>query len=115
VGGNTITVTGAGFGTNATTQVLLDGVAVPAANIVSVTSTQIGYVAPAHAAGNVTVTVTVNGTVLAGSGTYTYGAVSTLPGSKPPGPAGGPPSALPAVRPAGARGGVPNPLPPSRP
>ena len=43
--------TGAGFGTTANTEVRLNGVAVPAASIASVTGTQIVYVAPAHAAG----------------------------------------------------------------
>ena len=59
-GGNRVTITGAGFGTAATTKVLLDGVALPAASVVSVTGTQIVFVAPAHAAGNVAVTVKVN-------------------------------------------------------
>jgi hypothetical protein len=84
-GGNTVTLTGVGFGTAATTQVLLDETAIPAANITSVTGTQIIYVTPAHAVGSVVVTVTVSGTALEGRGTYTYAAVNPLPGPKPPG------------------------------
>lgn len=115
-GGNHLTVTGTGFGTTANTQVLVDGAAIPAASIVSVTGTQIVFVAPAHAAGNVAVTVKVSGAVLAGSATYTYGVVNALPPSQPPGPAGGAPDPLPGVRPAGpTRGTTPNPLPASRP
>jgi hypothetical protein len=98
-GGNSVTLTGVGFDTPANTQVLLDGVALPAANITSVTGTQIVYVAPAHAAGSVVVTVKVSGATLAGSATYTYGVVNGLP---PP-------------RPSGGTGGSPNPLPSSRP
>ena len=104
-GGASVTLTGLGFGTTANTQVLLGGVALPGASIVSVTSTQVIYVAPAHAAGNVTVRVTGSGTPLTGSATYTYMAVNPLPGAQPPVPDGGAPSALPGSRPAATTGG----------
>jgi CSLREA domain-containing protein len=49
-------------------------------------------------------------------GAFEYPVPTLLPGAKPPGPAGGPPSPLPAVRPPGSPGGVaPNPLPAPRP
>jgi hypothetical protein len=115
-GGTSVTLTGAGFGTSATTQVFLDGSALPAASIESVTDTRIVYIAPAHAAGSVTVTVQVSGTALAGSATYTYGTVAPLPGAKGSGGTGGSPPALPAARPLGTSGGTaPNPLPSPRP
>jgi hypothetical protein len=115
-GGNRVTLTGVGFGTAATTQVLIDGTAIPAASLTSVAGTRIVFVAPAHAAGNVTVTVKVGGTTLAGSVTYTYGAMTPLPGAKPPAPVGGPADPLPVARPAGPAGGsAPSPLPVSRP
>ena len=118
-GGNTVTLTGVGFGTAATTQVLLDGTAIPTANITSVTGTQIVYTAPAHAAGNVSVTVTVGGTTLAGSATYTYGVVNALPGGKPTGGTPGSPNPLPGSRPTvptgPTSGTAPNSLPAARP
>ena len=115
-GGNKVTLTGVGFGTAASTQVLLNGVALPAGSIVRVTGTQIVYVAPAHAAGNVTVTVKVSGTPLAGSVAYTYGTTTPLPGTEPTGGIAGSPSPLPGSRPAGTTGGsAPNPLPAARP
>src|SRR5258708_39654160 len=86
-GGSNVLLTGAGFGTTANTQVLMDGVALPGAGIVSVTGTQIVFTAPAHAAGSVTVTVAVNGMPLGGGATYTYGVVKALPGAGPSGPA----------------------------
>ena len=114
-GGNQVTLTGTGFGTKANTQVLLDGSTLPATSLVSVSGTEIVYVAPAHAAGNVAVTVKVNGTLLAGSGTYTYGSVSPQPGTKPPGGTGGSPTVLPGSRPTGTTGQIdaPNPMAPS--
>ena len=49
-------------------------------------------------------------------GAFEYTVINPLPGPKPPGPVGGPPSPLPAVRPAAPRGGsAPNPLPVPRP
>jgi hypothetical protein len=115
-GGNRVTLTGAGFGTSATTQILLDGVALPATNVTSVTGTQIVYVAPAHAAGSVTVSVKVNGTALAASATYTYGMTTPLPVPNPPGGTGGTPNPLPSSHPAGPPSGtIPNPLPVPRP
>jgi hypothetical protein len=117
VGGSRVTLTGVGFDTAATMQVLLDGTALPAANLVSATSTQIVYMAPAHGAGSVTMTVTANGAPLVGSVTYQYGSVSPLPPPKTTGTTDGQaPNALPGPRPAGTTGGpAPNPLPLSRP
>jgi hypothetical protein len=107
---------GGGFGTAGNTQVLLDGVAIPAANIVSVSGTQVVYTAPAHSAGVVLVTVKVNGAALAGSVAYQYGTVSTLPGIKSSGGSLGNPSAQPVNRPTGPmQPGSPQPVPGSRP
>src|SRR5262249_35808671 len=115
-GGNTVTLSGAGFGTSTNTQVLVDGTAIPAAHLSSVTGTQIVFTAPAHAAGSVSVGVKVNGTALAGSPTYTYGAVNPLPGAQPTGGTVGAPSAVPGARPsASSDGTAPTPLPPARP
>jgi hypothetical protein len=115
-GGTSVTLTGIGFGTSANTQVFLDGSALPAASIESVTSTQIVYLAPAHAAGSVTVTVQVNGTTLAGSAMYTYGTVNPLPGAKALGGVPGTQAPLPTARATGTSGGTaPNPLPTPRP
>ncbi len=112
-GGNRVTLTGAGFGTSATTQILLDGVALPATNVTSVTGTQIVYVAPAHAAGSVTVSVKVNGTELAASATYTYGMTTPQPSSHPAGPPSGTiPNPQPSSHPTGPpSGAIPNPQP----
>lgn len=92
------------------------GTAIPAASIVSVTGTQIVYLAPAHAAGPVTVAVSVTGVAAAASMGYTYVTVAPLPQPQSPGPAGGPRAPLPAVRPPGTTAGsVPNSLPAPRP
>jgi hypothetical protein len=99
--------------------VLLNGTALPAASVVSVTGTQIVFTAPAHAAGSVTVTVKVSGTPLPGSVTYRYGSVAPDPGVKPSGGTGGSPNHMPGARPQGATGQTggtkPNSLPAQRP
>lgn len=116
-GGNTVLLTGFGFGTTANTQVLLDGVALPASSITSVSPTTIDFVAPAHASGAVTITVIVGGVTAAGSATYTYGPVAPLPVGQPAPSPVTPANPLPPQRPVSqpAPGGVPSPLPPSRP
>jgi hypothetical protein len=114
-GGNRVTLTGSGFGTVANTQVLFDGEALPAGSIVSVTATQIVFTALAHEVRSVSVTVSVNGTALAGSVTYMYAKVAPQPGTKPGARSVGAPSAVPGARPAGPSGGTtPDSLPPSR-
>ena len=96
----------------------MDGVALPGGSIVSVTGTQIVYVAPAHAAGSVTVTVAVNGTAAGGEcdvhvragDESAAGAEATWRPRRWP--------TEPAARGDGRRGrpgGVPNPLPAPRP
>jgi hypothetical protein len=67
-GGNTITVTGSGFVAGATT-VTVDGVALPASAVEVLSPTRLRFVAPAHAAGVVTVTVSTDGGT---SATLTY-------------------------------------------
>lgn len=114
-GGNMVTLIGIGFGNASNTTVLLDGVALPAASVTSVTGTTITYTAPVHVAANVTVTVKVSGATLSGSVTYTYGEAVTLPGSKPTGGPNGSPVALPGSRPQGNPSGNPNPVPAPRP
>ncbi len=114
VGGTSVTLSGAGFGTSANTQVLIDGVALPTTSVTSVIGTQIVYIAPAHAAGSVVVTVTVDGTTLAGSATYTYYIVE-LPGGRATGGTGGSPAEVPGSRPTGTTGGTAPITTPSRP
>jgi len=110
-----VTLTGSGFGTVANTQVLFDGEALPGESIVSVTATQIVFTAPEHAVGSVSVTVSVNGTAVAGSVRYMYARVAPQPGTKPGAGSGGAPSAVPGARPAGPSGGTaPDALPSSR-
>src|SRR5690606_23103470 len=75
-GGNTVTVTGSNFVVGATT-VTVDGVTVPAAEVTVVSATELTYVAPAHAAGPVAVTVTTAGGT-SGPLTYTYVEIPTL-------------------------------------
>jgi hypothetical protein len=115
-GGNTVTLAGFGFGTPADTQVLIDGVALPAGQVTSVGARSITFIAPAHAAGTVTITVRAGGTLVSGSVGYQYGAVSALPGARPSGGTPGPipPIPLPPARPAGSPLGQPGPLPPHR-
>ncbi|MHB8647740.1 MAG: choice-of-anchor Q domain-containing protein [Thermomicrobiales bacterium] len=96
-GGNHVILTGVGFGTAANTQVLSNGIAIPAANLTSVT-----------------VTVTVNGTALSGSVTYQYGVVNPLPGRQPVTGSGNP-DPLPLPRPSAPPQGNPRPLPTPRP
>lgn len=116
-GGNKVAITGAGFGTTAANvQVRVDGTAIPAASIVSVTDTQIVYIAPAHAAGNATVTVVAGGTTAPGSATYTYDTVNSVPSVPSGGSTGNSsPNPVPGGRPSGAPSGNPNPIPGSRP
>ena len=110
-----VTLTGTGFGTAANTVVFVDGVAVPAAAVMSVTATQLVYIAPAHTAGATTVMVAANGAMSAGQ-TFVYGTANALPNPQGGSPIGSPPP-LPNARPpaVSAPGGPPAPLPPSRP
>lgn len=116
-GGNSITLTGIGFGTAADTQVLIDGVAIPAVAIIRISPTAITVVAPSHAAGTVTITVRVAGTLAAGTVPYRYGPVTPLPQPLPTAPAASPVAPLPQSRPIGPPPGGPTaaPLPAPRP
>jgi hypothetical protein len=115
-GGGIVTLTGQGFGTTTNTDVLINGVAIPAANITSVTATTITFTAPPHAAGAATVAARVSGAT-SPSLTYQYGTVATTPATKPPGMTSGSPNPLPPVQPqpAGPASGSPRPLPGPRP
>ena len=116
MGGSRVTLTGGGFGTvAASVQVLVDDAPIPAASIISLTGTQIVYLAPAHNAGNATVTVKIGGVAASGSVTYTYGTVNPLPGTQPTGGGGGNPNPLPGPRPNPPPSGSPSPLPGPRP
>lgn len=78
-GGTTVTLSGFGFGTTADTQVLVNGVALPGASVLSVAARSIRFTAPAHGNGTVTITVRVAVTVASGSMTYTYGPIYSQP------------------------------------
>jgi hypothetical protein len=118
-GGSKVTFTGAGFGAvPPSVQVLVGGTAIPAGSIVSVTDTQIVYLAPAHAAGTAGVGVKVGGVAAAASVNYTFGTVTALPSPEPPGASGGSPGPQPGARPAGSASGgsgSPGSLPAPRP
>jgi len=93
-GGTTVTLSGFGFGTTADTQVLVNGVALPGASVLSVAARSIRFTAPAHGSGAVTITVRVAGTLASGSMTYTYGPVISQPPAPHPvvaPPVGAPP------------------------
>jgi hypothetical protein len=112
-GGVSVTISGAGFGTNPT-QVRVTFGAVPA-TVRGVSDASIRVTTPAHAPATVDVTVVVNGVSGTKAGAYMYGTVSPLPGALPPGMPGGPTVSLPAARPVGATGGpTPSPLPGGR-
>ena len=113
-GGGSVTIRGAGFAAGVTS-VTFGGTLATTVRVDN--NTQITAVAPAHAAGAVDVTVTVNGMSVTKAGAYTYGTVMTLPPPQQPGSgAGTAPNPLPVTRPPGisAPGGSPNPLPPAR-
>ncbi len=115
-GGNLVTLSGQGFGTATNTVVVLDGVALPATAIRSVTATTITYTAPAHGSGTVTVKVVIGGVTVSGSVTYTYGPEMPVPAPRSGGGTDSHPVALPGSRPGGVIGGAaPNPAPPPRP
>jgi len=112
-GGSHVTITGAGFAGGAS---VLFGNAT--ATVTNVTATMLTVTVPAHAAGTVDVTVTVNGASATKAGVYTYGNVSPIAPPRPPAgsPVSGKPIPMPSSRtivgtPAGP---TPNPLPPSR-
>jgi hypothetical protein len=114
-GGGSAALSGIGFGTTVSTHVLLNGAAIPAANVTSVTPTTVTYQAPAHGVGTVTVTVTVSGTAGLGSVSYQYAVINAPPSAKPSGgTSGSSPVSLPGSRPVGSSQGVPSSLPPSR-
>lgn len=118
-GGGTVAISGAGFGYGAGVQVAFGSGAGSAATIVQVTNSTITVRVPAHAAGAVDVTVTMNGVSGMKAGAYIYGTADPIPAMKPPGTTGGPANPLPAPRPTGPTGptGVtaPSPLPGARP
>ncbi|MFC5345246.1 IPT/TIG domain-containing protein [Brevundimonas staleyi] len=82
-GGTSVTLTGSGFVTGSTS-VTIGGTTVSAAGVTVVSATSLSFTTPAHAAGDVAVTVTTpNGTSAPGSFTYVGGAlpvVEMLPG-----------------------------------
>jgi hypothetical protein len=111
-GGNPVTITGAGFGTDLSHVTVKFGATT--ATIRSVSDAQLVVTAPAGS-GTVTVAVTVNGISAMPSGSYTYGGVNTLPGTKPGG-GNGSANPLPDPRTSGpASGGTPDPIAQSRP
>jgi hypothetical protein len=113
-GGGSVTITGAGFGTDPAQVTVKFGTT---ARVTSVSPTAITVATPAHAAGTVDVTVTVNGLSATKTGAYTYGTVTPLPPPQQPGSgAGTAPNPLPGTRLPGmsAPGGSPNSLPPAR-
>jgi hypothetical protein len=113
-GGGSVTITGAGFGADPAQVTVTFGTT---ALVTSVTPMAITVTTPAHAAGTVDVTVTVNGVSATKAGAYTYGTVTPLPPPQQPGSgAGTAPNSLPATRPPGmsAPGGSPHSLPPAR-
>jgi len=111
-GGTTVTLTGAGYAAGAA--VSIGGVS--CTNVQIVNSTTLRCTTGAHAAGAVDVVVTVGSATGTLTGGYTYGALTPLPGPKPPGGSPGSPSPLPGARPPGTTGGpAPNPLPAARP
>ena len=94
--------------------------ATPGTNVVVHSATSITVTAPAHAAGQVDITVVnTDARGVDAPLAYTYGTLSTLPGSKPSGESGsgsGSPGTQPNPRPAGpAQGGSVQPIPPTRP
>jgi hypothetical protein len=113
-GGNHVALTGLGFGTTpASVSVTIGGT--PAA-VTNVTNTQLTVTAPAHAAGDVSVAVTVSGQGVTLPNGYTYGSVNPLPTPQPTGSPVSAANVLPASRPAGApQVGNVTPLPNPRP
>jgi len=104
-GGTVVTLSGFGFGTTADTQVLVDGVALPGASVLSVAARSIRFTAPAHRNGTITITVRVAGALASGSMTYTYGPVYPRP--IVPHPTVAPPVGAPPPNP---RPGTPHPV-----
>jgi hypothetical protein len=111
-GGNQVTITGTNFMTFAT--VLFD--ATPGTNVVVQSATSITVTAPAHAAGQVDITVVnTDARGVDAPLAYTYGTAASLPGSKPSSGSGSP-GAQPNPRPVGpAQGSSVQPVPPTRP
>ena len=70
-GGQTVTVTGAGFVDGATT-VTIGGVTVPAGSVIVTSGTSLRFVTPPHAAGAVGITVTTTGGTSSPPLSYTY-------------------------------------------
>jgi plastocyanin len=71
--GTLVTITGAGFTTAVTSSVTFGGI--PAANVTIVNPITIRAVAPAHALGAVDVSVTIGGSTVVKSGSFTYQAI----------------------------------------
>lgn len=89
-GGNTVVITGSGFLAGATITVSFGGTA--ATNVTRLSDTQLSVTAPAHAAGVVSVRVTVNGVTSpdGDADNYTYAALPVVTSISPAsGPAGG--------------------------
>lgn len=88
-GGTAVTLTGAGFVAGDTT-VTIGGTAIPAASVTVNSATSLSFTTPAHAAGNVAVTVsTSGGASSAVPGGYTYAATPVVASLAPQ---AGPPS-----------------------
>ncbi len=82
-GGTNVTITGTNFVSGATT-VTIGGTTIPAASVTVNSATSLTFSTPAHAAGNVAVTVTTaGGTSSAVSGGFTYDAAPTLSSLSP--------------------------------
>ncbi|MBS0590492.1 MAG: IPT/TIG domain-containing protein, partial [Proteobacteria bacterium] len=82
-GGTSVTIAGTNFVTGATT-VTIGGNVIPAGSVTVNSATSLTFATPAHAAGNVAVTVsTVGGTSAAVPGGYTYAAPPTISNLSP--------------------------------
>lgn len=108
-GGGSVTIAGAGFAAGATS-VTFGGTS---AAVRVDSGAQLTVTVPAHAAGAVDITVTVNGASATKTGVYTYGTAAVLPPAKPAGDGSGSPVTLPGSRPviSSPASGTPNPLP----
>lgn len=112
-GGVSVTIAGAGFGTDTAQVTVRFGAA--SATLKSVSDTQLVVTIPAGN-GTVDVIVTVNGASATKTGAYTYGATNALPAPAVPGSGSGKPIMLPGSRPASGSpaSGSPNALPNGR-
>lgn len=120
-GGDTIVVTGTGFGTNAANISVRFGTASgdPLGVVSNVSNTRFTVTTPPHSAGTVQVQVTVNGMVIANTLPFTFGVPSAQPAqTKPATPMlGVTPVVNPMTRPTASpppAGATVNPLPPRR-